>query len=40
MRTAPIILLAFLCSAVAAHPGIGIVRDSKGNIFYTDLTHV
>ena len=23
-----------------AHPGIGIVCDSKGNIFYTDLTHV
>ncbi len=23
-----------------AHPGIGIVQDSKGNIFYTDLHHV
>ena len=23
-----------------AHPGIGIVRDSKGNIFYTDLKQV
>lgn len=22
------------------HPGIGIVQDSGGNIFYTDLTHV
>jgi sugar lactone lactonase YvrE len=23
-----------------AHPGIGIVMDSKGNVFYTDLSHV
>jgi len=23
-----------------AHPGIGIVSDSKGNIYYTDLVHV
>lgn len=23
-----------------AHPGIGIVRDSRGNVFYTDLVHV
>ena len=23
-----------------AHPGIGIVKDSKGNIYYTDLRHV
>ena len=23
-----------------AHPGIGIVKDSKGNIFYTDLKQV
>jgi hypothetical protein len=23
-----------------AHPGIGIVMDSKGNIYYTDLNHV
>ena len=25
---------------LAAHPGIGIVMDSKGNVFYTDLEHV
>ena len=25
---------------VAAHPGIGIVKDSKGNIYYTDLAQV
>ncbi len=35
-----LIITAFLCSAAAAHPGIGIVRDGNGNIFYTDLTHV
>src|SRR5829696_1534278 len=23
-----------------AHPGIGIVKDSKGNIYYTDLKQV
>ena len=25
---------------VSAHPGIGIVKDSKGNIYYTDLKNV
>ena len=25
---------------LSAHPGIGIVMDSQGNVFYTDLTHV
>jgi hypothetical protein len=24
----------------SAHPGVGIVMDSKRNVFYTDLTHV
>ncbi len=27
-------------TTIEAHPGIGIVIDSKGNVFYTDLTHV
>ncbi len=27
-------------SALNAHPGIGIVKDSKGNIYYTDLKQV
>ena len=27
-------------SAIEAHPGIGIVMDDDGNVFYTDLTHV
>jgi len=31
----------FLISfAIAAHPGIGIVKDSRGNIYYTDLKQV
>ena len=32
-------LLLLFC-LVFAHPGIGIVKDSKGNIFYTDLKQV
>ncbi len=36
-----IFCLLFLFPAGAcAHPGIGILRDSKGNIFYTDLEQV
>lgn len=27
-------------SQIYAHPGVGIVQDSRGNIFYTDLIHV
>lgn len=36
------LFLLFAASAVqlSAHPGIGIVMDSQGNVFYTDLTHV
>jgi hypothetical protein len=40
---APALLLvvAFLsAAAAAAHPGVGIVRDSHGNIYYTDLKQV
>jgi hypothetical protein len=29
-----------LAPAARAHPGVGIVRDARGNIFYTDLVHV
>lgn len=40
-RLAVICFLGFLCfSQIQAHPGIGIVMDSKGNVFYTDLSHV
>ncbi len=35
-------VLAFLvfAGAAAAHPAIGIVRDARGNVFYTDLANV
>ena len=29
-----------LAGRAAAHPGIGIVRDTRGNVFYTDLANV
>ncbi|MBT8236736.1 MAG: hypothetical protein KJO04_11130 [Bacteroidia bacterium] len=32
--------LIFSSVDLEAHPGIGIVMDSKGNVFYTDLSHV
>jgi len=32
-----LLLISYLCQA---HPGIGIVKDSKGNIYYTDLKYV
>lgn len=34
------LLLVVASSATFAHPGIGIVMDSKQNVFYTDLKHV
>ena len=41
MRKLLISNFLFLISfTVTAHPGIGIVRDSKGNIYYTDLAKV
>lgn len=36
-RTLPALLLAVTLSA---HPGVGLVRDGKGNVFYTDLKQV
>lgn len=37
-----VILYCFTFSfqLLKAHPGIGIVADSKGNIYYTDLKHI
>lgn len=35
-----LLTLLLVSNLTSAHPGIGIVMDSKGNIFYTDLTHV
>ena len=34
------ICFIFCLSTAKAHPGVGIVMDSKGQVFYTDLTHV
>ena len=30
----------FTINSLKAHPGIGIVMDNEGNVYYTDLTHV
>ena len=32
--------IVLVAASAAAHPGIGIVADSRGNIFYTDLKQV
>lgn len=41
MNRLVLILFSTLISSFSiAHPGVGIVQDSKGNIFYTDLKHV
>jgi hypothetical protein len=40
MRTLAIFLLAGLASSAAAHPGVSIVRDSRGNLYYSDLKQV
>ena len=32
--------LFFLAISLQAHPGVGIVRDSRGNVFYTDLANI
>lgn len=35
-----VVALALLASPLVAHPGTGIVRDSRGNVYYTDLARV
>ncbi|MBX2901412.1 MAG: hypothetical protein KF775_17295 [Cyclobacteriaceae bacterium] len=40
MKTLLLILLLGLALCVGAHPGVGIVMDSKGNVFYTDTERV
>ena len=35
-----IILLIASVGSLYAHPGIGLVKDSKGNLFYTDLSKI
>lgn len=39
-RLALLALFLSLPASATAHPGIGIVRDARGYIFYTDLHHV
>lgn len=34
------LLLLFAAVPALGHPGVGIVLDSRGNVFYTDLVHV
>lgn len=42
MRAVLLALLLLLAAAAPAraHPGVGIVMDREGNVFYTDLHHV
>jgi len=40
MRVVSFLLLLLFSLPVAAHPGIGIVIDHQGNVFYTDLRQV
>lgn len=40
MKNIATLLLMLSAIVCRAHPGIGIVKDSKGNIYYSDLTHV
>lgn len=35
-----LLLLALPLRSAWAHPGVGIVRDRHGNVYYTDLVHV
>jgi sugar lactone lactonase YvrE len=35
-----VLLVAVLGAPAIAHPGVGIVEDSAGNVFYTDLARV
>jgi len=34
------LFLLLIPASAAAHPGVGIVQDAHGNVFYTDLTQV
>lgn len=40
MITRLCVAIVFFAVLATAHPGIGVVVDSRGNIFYTDLKHV
>jgi hypothetical protein len=40
MKIIYIIFVTLLSFQTLAHPGVGIVHDRKGNIFYSDLKHI
>lgn len=40
MKLTKLMFALLFSSACAAHPGIGIVMNNEGTVFYTDLTHV
>jgi hypothetical protein len=40
MRTVTVILLFFAASSVLAHPSVSVVADSRGNVYYSDLTQI
>lgn len=35
-----LLLIALLATSASAHPAVGVVVDSKGNIFYSDLRQI
>lgn len=39
-RLLAVTIFLMITASVSAHPGIGIVMDSRGNVFYTDLKQV
>ncbi|HEX9165401.1 MAG TPA: hypothetical protein VF862_05795 [Gemmatimonadales bacterium] len=38
--SAALVTLLLVAAPAAAHPGVGIVMDRQGNVYYTDLTQV
>lgn len=40
MKLAAVVAVLLVAASLAAHPGIGIVIDGRGNLFYTDLAQV
>jgi len=40
MKSLTFFLLLMSTAVAFAHPGVGIVMDSRGNVFYSDLKHV
>ncbi len=40
VRSVLLVSLLLVTLSAAAHPGVSVVADSRGNIYYTDLHHV